>query len=90
VLGLIEVSPQGGIVSALADLALFTVLFVDGGRLPLRQLRTGWRLSGRALGLGMPLTLVLIAAGAHFLIGLDCCWSGRSSRRPTRCSPPRS
>jgi len=70
-LGLIEVSPQGGFVSALADLALFTVLFVDGGRLPLRQLRTGWRLSGRALGLGMPLTLVLIAAGAHFLVGLD-------------------
>jgi sodium/hydrogen antiporter len=70
-LGLIEVSPQGGMVSVLADLALFTVLFVDGGRLPLRQLRTGWRLSGRALGLGMPLTLVLIAAGAHFLVGLD-------------------
>lgn len=70
-LGLIEVTPQGGAVSALADLALFTVLFVDGGRLPLRQLRTGWRLSGRALGLGMPLTLVLIAVGAHFLVGLD-------------------
>jgi NhaP-type Na+/H+ or K+/H+ antiporter len=71
VLGLIEVTPQGGIVSVLADLALFTVLFVDGGRLPLRQLRAGWRLSGRALGLGMPLTLVLIAVGAHFLVGLD-------------------
>ncbi|MHA6623120.1 cation:proton antiporter [Pseudonocardia sp. DLS-67] len=70
-LGLIEVTPQGGAVSALADLALFTVLFVDGGRLPMRQLRTGWRLSGRALGLGMPLTLVLIAVGAHFLVGLD-------------------
>jgi sodium/hydrogen antiporter len=53
---LIDVSAQDPAVSALADLALFTVLFVDGGRLPLRQLRAGWRLSGRALGLGMPLT----------------------------------
>lgn len=70
-LGFIEVSPQGGIVSTLADLALFTVLFVDGGRLPLRQVRTGWRLSGRALGLGIPMTLVLIAVATHFLVGLD-------------------
>jgi NhaP-type Na+/H+ or K+/H+ antiporter len=70
-LGLIEVSPDGAVVGTLADLALFTVLFVDGGRLPLRELRVGWRLSGRALGLGMPLTLVLLAAAAHFLVGLD-------------------
>ncbi|GAA5125641.1 cation:proton antiporter [Pseudonocardia adelaidensis] len=70
-LGLIDVTPQGPAVQALADLALFTVLFVDGGRLPLRQLRTGWRLSGRALGLGMPLTLVLVALATHYLVGLD-------------------
>jgi NhaP-type Na+/H+ or K+/H+ antiporter len=70
-LGLIGVTPQGPVVQALADLALFTVLFVDGGRLPLRQLRTGWQLSGRALGLGMPLTLVLIAVATHYLVGLD-------------------
>lgn len=70
-LGLIEVSPEGPVVRTLADLALFTVLFVDGTRLPLRQLRAGWRLSGRALGLGMPLALVLVAVAAHFLVGLD-------------------
>ena len=70
-LGLIDVSRQDPAVSAVADLALFTVLFVDGGRLPLRQLRTGWRLSGRALGLGMPLTMLLVAVAAHFLVGLD-------------------
>jgi sodium/hydrogen antiporter len=70
-LGLIGVTPQGPVVQALADLALFTVLFVDGGRLPLRQLSTGWQLSGRALGLGMPLTLVLIAVATHYLVGLD-------------------
>ena len=58
-------------MSSLADLALFTVLFVDGGRLSLRELRAGWRLSGRALGLGMPLALVLVAVATHYLVGLD-------------------
>lgn len=71
VLGLIEVSPDGPLVSALADVALFTVLFTDGGRLSVSELRAGWRLSGRALGLGMPLALVLVAVAAHYLVGLD-------------------
>jgi NhaP-type Na+/H+ or K+/H+ antiporter len=31
----------------------------------------GWRLSGRALGLAMPLTVVGIAIPTHILIGLD-------------------
>jgi sodium/hydrogen antiporter len=70
-LGLITVTPEGPLVSTLADLALFTVLFVDGGRLSVRELRNGWRLSGRALGLGLPLTLVLVAVAAHYLVGLD-------------------
>ncbi len=70
-LGLIEVSPQSPAVSVLADLALFTVLFVDGGRLPLGELRSRWRLSGRALGFGMPLSLALVALGAHYIVGLD-------------------
>lgn len=70
-LGLIDVSGRDASVGALADLALFTVLFVDGGRLPLSELRTGWRLSGRALGLGMPITLVLVALVSHYLVGLD-------------------
>lgn len=70
-LGIVEVSPEGPVVRTLADIALFTVLFVDGGRLPVRQLRAGWRLSGRALGLGMPLAMVLIAIPAHYLVRLD-------------------
>jgi NhaP-type Na+/H+ or K+/H+ antiporter len=71
VLGLITVTPEGPLVSRLADLALFTVLFVDGGRLSVRELRDGWRLSGRALGLGLPISLVLVAVAAHYLVGLD-------------------
>jgi sodium/hydrogen antiporter len=70
-LDLITVTPEGPLVSTLADLALFTVLFVDGGRLSVRELRSGWRLSGRALGLGLPITLVLVAVAAHYLVGLD-------------------
>jgi NhaP-type Na+/H+ or K+/H+ antiporter len=70
-LGLITVTPEEPLVGTLADLALFTVLFVDGGRMPLAELRREWRLSGRALGLGMPLTLVLVAVAAHYLVGLD-------------------
>jgi NhaP-type Na+/H+ or K+/H+ antiporter len=70
-LGLIQVTANGPVVRTLADLALFAVLFVDGGRISLRALRAEWKLSGRALGLGMPLALVLVAVAAHYLIGLD-------------------
>ena len=55
----------------MADLALFTVLFTDGQRASLPALRETWRLSGRALGLGMPLTMLGIALAAHFVVGLD-------------------
>ena len=58
-------------VTVLADLALFTVLFTDGQRAGLPDLKEGWRLSGRALGLAMPLTMVGIAVPTHFLTGLD-------------------
>jgi hypothetical protein len=43
------------------------------------------------LGLGMPLSLLLVAVAAHYLVGLDwttsLSWSAPSSRRPTRSSP---
>ena len=69
--GLIAIHPTDPLVSTLADIALFTVLFTDGQRANLPALRESWRLSGRALGLGMPLTMVGIALPAHFLTGLD-------------------
>lgn len=69
--GLVTVDPDDQVVVLLADVALFTVLFTDGQRANVRALREGWRLSGRALGLGMPLTMVLIALPAHWLVGLD-------------------
>ena len=69
--GVVDLGPGHGMVAALADIALFTVLFTDGQRANMRALRDNWRLSGRALGLGMPLTMVGIAVPAHFLAGLD-------------------
>ncbi|WP_091453615.1 cation:proton antiporter [Actinokineospora iranica] len=70
-LGLVDIPSDGAFVTGLADLALFTVLFTDGQRAGLPDLREGWRLSGRALGLAMPLTMVGIALPAHYLAGLD-------------------
>lgn len=69
--GLVDIPTDGPFVTGLADLALFTVLFADGQRAGLPALREGWRLSGRALGLAMPLTMIGIAVPAHYLAGLD-------------------
>lgn len=54
----------------LATFALFAVLFTDGMRLSAKELRHGWRLPGRALLLGLPLTLLGTAMLARWIIGL--------------------
>lgn len=69
--GLVSIAPGDPLVTALADIALFTVLFTDGQRASLPALKDGWRLSGRALGLAMPLTMLGVAVPAHYLAGLD-------------------
>ncbi len=69
--GVVSLNTDDEVVALLADVALFTVLFTDGQRANLRALKDNWRLSGRALGLGMPLTMVGIAVPAHYLAGLD-------------------
>ncbi|PZG19767.1 cation:proton antiporter [Nonomuraea aridisoli] len=69
-LGVLSVRPGDELVGTLAELALFAVLFTDGMRVGWADLRTAWRLPGRALGWGLPLTLAVTAAGAHFLLGL--------------------
>ncbi|GGS68927.1 peptidase [Planobispora rosea] len=70
VLGVVSISAADEAVGMLAELALFAVLFTDGMRLGWAELRSAWRLPGRALGWGLPLTLVITALGAHYLIGL--------------------
>ncbi|MEO5754754.1 MAG: cation:proton antiporter [Chthoniobacterales bacterium] len=59
------------IVSHLAELALFSVLFTDGMRAGIRDLVNAWHLPGRALLLGMPLTLIATALLAYFLAGIS-------------------
>ena len=58
------------VVIQLAALALFSVLFTDGMHAGIRDLRAAWRLPGRALLFGMPLTAGGVALLAHLLFGL--------------------
>ncbi|WP_188197190.1 cation:proton antiporter [Nonomuraea sp. SYSU D8015] len=69
-LGVVSLRPGDDLVGTLAELALFTVLFTDGMRVGWAELRSAWRLPGRALGWGLPLTLGITAVGAHYLLGL--------------------
>ncbi len=69
-LGVIDIHAEDKIVSVLAELALFSVLFTDGMRVGLPEIRSAWRLPGRALIIGLPLTMVITAVFAHVVAGL--------------------
>jgi NhaP-type Na+/H+ or K+/H+ antiporter len=69
-LGVISIEAGAPVVGGLAELALFSVLFTDGMRVGLSQLRSAWRLPGRALLFGLPLTLAVTALLAHYVAGL--------------------
>jgi NhaP-type Na+/H+ or K+/H+ antiporter len=68
--GVVDVHADSPIVGTLAELALFAVLFTDGMRVGWADLRSAWQLPGRALGWGLPLTLVVTAVAAHWVAGL--------------------
>ncbi|MEV4703175.1 cation:proton antiporter [Actinoplanes sp. NPDC049316] len=68
--GIVDVHADAPIVGTLAELALFAVLFTDGMRVGWADLRSAWKLPGRALGWGLPLTLVVTAVAAHYVAGL--------------------
>lgn len=70
VLGVLHIAPGDPVVGGLAQLALFSVLFTDGMRVGVLDLRRAWRLPGRALLLGLPLTLAFTALLAHFVAGV--------------------
>jgi len=70
VFGVVVLAPHDPVVAVLAELALFSVLFTDGMRTGVKELSTAWRLPGRALFLGLPLTLVFTALLAHWVAGL--------------------
>ncbi|WP_052809560.1 cation:proton antiporter domain-containing protein [Streptomonospora alba] len=71
VLGVVPLTGGTDSVRLLAEGALFAVLFTDGMRLDVKDLRAHWRLPARALGLGMPVTFALIALLARYLAGLE-------------------
>lgn len=68
--GTVSLRPGDELVTALAELALFSVLFTDGQQVGLRDLASAWRLPGRALVLGMPLTFAITAVLAAWVAGL--------------------
>jgi NhaP-type Na+/H+ or K+/H+ antiporter len=70
-IGWIDIKPNDPVVVTLADLALFSVLYTDGMRAGLPELRATGRTAGRALGLGMPLTFVGIALLTKAFTPLD-------------------
>ncbi|MDQ3734038.1 MAG: cation:proton antiporter [Actinomycetota bacterium] len=70
-LGVVDLHADDELVTVLAELALFSVLFTDGQRVGLRDLAAAWRLPGRALLLGMPLTFLITAGLAVTLAGLS-------------------
>jgi sodium/hydrogen antiporter len=69
-LGLLNLGSGGQPVRSLADLALFSVLFTDGMRACVRDITSAWRLPGRALLFGLPLTLLGTALVARYVAGL--------------------
>ncbi len=71
VLGLILETPDDPVLSQFVQLALFAVLFTDGMLIGFRDLRTSWRLPGRALLFGMPLTFLMLGLFAYALFDLS-------------------
>ena len=70
VTGVIGVHARDPLVATLAELALFSVLFTDGMKAGLGDLEQAWRVPGRALLLGLPLTFLGTAVLARFVAGL--------------------
>jgi NhaP-type Na+/H+ or K+/H+ antiporter len=71
VTGAVSLTPGNPVVGTLAELALFAVLFTDGMRVGWSDLSSAWRMPGRALGWGLPLTLIVTALLARYVVGLD-------------------
>ena len=69
--GVLALQPTDELVVGLAELALFSVLYTDGMRVGFGDLRRAWRLPGRALVLGMPLTFAITALLAYVVAGLS-------------------
>ncbi len=70
VTGVIGLNPRDAINERVTEIALVTVLFADGMKPDLGRLRRNWGLPARALILGLPITMALIAALAIVVLGV--------------------
>ena len=68
--GWLGVNSLSDLVGFAAEVALYTILFTDGTHLPASEIRRAWKLPGRALLLGLPLTLGVLAVAAYWVLGL--------------------
>lgn len=71
VTGVLDLKAGDPTVTVLVKVVLFTVLFTDGQRIGFHDLRTAWRLPGRALALGMPIAFAISTVLAVLLVGLS-------------------
>jgi NhaP-type Na+/H+ or K+/H+ antiporter len=69
-LGVLELASRGEFVHDLAIVALIVILFRDGLEVEGEMLQTAWRLPLRSLIVAMPLTAIIVALAAHWLVGL--------------------
>jgi sodium/hydrogen antiporter len=67
----VDFRARSGFVEDLAFAALIVILFRDGLEVEGEMLQRAWHLPLRKLALAMPLTTVIAAASAHWLIGLS-------------------
>jgi NhaP-type Na+/H+ and K+/H+ antiporter len=65
-------TPDSPVVEQVAELALFATLVAGGLHANIRHITSLWRLPGRALFFGMPITAAVIAACEVFLLDLSC------------------
>ncbi len=71
VLGLVDLAADEELLVLILEAALVMVLFADSSGLDVRRWTKEARLSGRLLGIGLPLTMMAGTVGAALLLGLE-------------------
>jgi len=69
-LGVLDVRASSELVRDLATVALIVILFRDGLEVDGEMLQSHWHLPVRKLVIAMPITAVIVAGLAHWLVGL--------------------
>jgi NhaP-type Na+/H+ or K+/H+ antiporter len=70
-IGVLHFRPSSGWVTDLATVALIVILFRDGLEADAEMLQRHWHLPVRKLVVAMPITAAIVAALAHWIVGLS-------------------